>query len=327
LDPSESETSLDLDASLPADATFTLASSFKPNQWEEGERQKLFLTFPKGRTSYHVLSDRVGGMLELTPPVITTITVLPSSNSSASIARVEWNHTTVQFSLLHTRVSVWWENGSLYEVQDVEGTEIELEVFGEAVTGARVSLQATVNQMRSEHSPRKLLFSEEEGLSWILMIVALCILLLLYIIFTYFCLRRLCNRRGGMAPEKQKKSDCDAEPGTPGVYSPARWEEKPLMGNGRSKSGLSSDAGSDHTDQSLLSEEPGERLSPGLLLLPGDSMITLNKFNEDDDDGFFLGGFNEDGSFIGDYMDTDPEANRAVMNRLVGFQQLFSKKC
>merc|ERR1712025_1060499 len=77
---------------------------------------------------------------------------------------------------------------------------------------------------------------------------------LLYIIFTYFCLRRLCNRRGGMAPEKQKKSDCDAEPGTPGVYSPARWEEKPLMGNGRSKSGLSSDAGSDHTDQSLLSE-------------------------------------------------------------------------
>ena len=24
------------------------------------------------------------------------------------------------------------------------------------------------------------------------------------------------------APEKQKKSDCDAEPGTPGVYSPAR---------------------------------------------------------------------------------------------------------
>ena len=158
------------------------------------------------------------------------------------------------------------------------------------------------------------------------------------------------------------------------------------MGNGRSKSGLSSDAGSDHTDQSLLvrivfislynvhskypqmtskkvapitrtshfwselcsshcmictqnipkrhpndfsfqSEEPGERLSPGLLLLPGDSMITLNKFNEDDDDGFFLGGFNEDGSFIGDYMDTDPETNRAVMNRLVGFQQLFSKKC
>ena len=42
------------------------------------------------------------------------------------------------------RVSVWWENGSLYEVQDVEGTEIELEVFGEAVTGARVSLQVII---------------------------------------------------------------------------------------------------------------------------------------------------------------------------------------
>ena len=38
----------------------------------------------------------------------------------------------------------------------------------------------------------------QEGLSWILMIVALCILLLLYIIFTFFCLKRLCNRRGGM---------------------------------------------------------------------------------------------------------------------------------
>jgi len=213
----------------------------------------------------------------------------------------------------------------------VEGNEKQLEVLVGEAFGARVSLQASVNEYLSDHSPRRLIFSEEEGLSWILMIVALCILLLLYIIFTFFCLRRLCNRRGGMAPEKQKKSDCDAEPGTPGVYSPARWEEKPLMGNGRSKSGLSSDAGSDHTDQSLLSEEPGERLcstpiSPGLLY-PGDSMITLNKFNEDDDDGFFLGGFNEDGSFIGDYMDQDPETNRAVMNRLVGFQQLFSKKC
>ena len=36
------------------------------------------------------------------------------------------------------------------------------------------------------------------------------------------------------------------------TYLVLRWEEKPLMGNGRSKSGLSSDAGSDHTDQSLL---------------------------------------------------------------------------
>merc|ERR1712032_943212 len=168
LDPSQTETSLDLDASIPADATFTLASSFKPNQWEEGERQRLFFTFPKAETKSQPawqpkVFGRISGTMVLTPPVITTITVLPSSNSSTSLARVEWNHTTEEFSLL--------------------------------------------------------------------------------------------------------------------------------------------------------------------LLLPGDSMITLNKFNEDDDDGFFLGGFNEDGSFIGDYMDTDPDTNRAVMNRLVGFQQLFSKKC
>ena len=79
--------------------------------------------------------------------------------------RVEWNHTTVEFSLLRTRsklfafnqlfldwhhfdktlsrVSVWWENGSLYEFHDVEGTEIQLEVLGEAVRGAQVSLQVT----------------------------------------------------------------------------------------------------------------------------------------------------------------------------------------
>ena len=47
LDPSQAEMSLDLEASLPADAMFTLASSFKPGHWEEGERQRLFFTFSK----------------------------------------------------------------------------------------------------------------------------------------------------------------------------------------------------------------------------------------------------------------------------------------
>ena len=42
LDASRGETSLDLDASLPADATFTLSSSFKPDEWEEGQRKRLF---------------------------------------------------------------------------------------------------------------------------------------------------------------------------------------------------------------------------------------------------------------------------------------------
>ena len=45
-------------------------------------------------------------------------------------------------------MSVWWENGTLHKVHDdVEGTEMELEVideFGEVVTGARVSLQVTL---------------------------------------------------------------------------------------------------------------------------------------------------------------------------------------
>ena len=47
LDPGQAEMSLDLEASLPADAMFTLASSFKPGHWEEGERQRLFFTFSK----------------------------------------------------------------------------------------------------------------------------------------------------------------------------------------------------------------------------------------------------------------------------------------
>merc|ERR1712062_966297 len=83
-----------------------------------------------------------------------------------------------------------------YEAFTVEGNEKQLEVLVGEAFGARVSLQASVNEYLSDHSPRRLIFSEEEGLS--------CILMLLYIIFTFFCLRRLCNRRGGMAPEKQK---------------------------------------------------------------------------------------------------------------------------
>ena len=84
---------------MPADAMFTLASSFKLDEWEEGERQRLFFTFPKvgfklfisfnmiflqGRTSFIVDQP---GRLVLTPPVITTIDVLSSSNSLASRAR------------------------------------------------------------------------------------------------------------------------------------------------------------------------------------------------------------------------------------------------
>ena len=99
LDPSQNETSLDLKATMPADAMFTLASSFKLDEWEEGERQRLFFTFPKvgfklfisfnmiflqGRTSFIVDQP---GRLVLTPPVITTIDVLSSSNSLASRAR------------------------------------------------------------------------------------------------------------------------------------------------------------------------------------------------------------------------------------------------
>merc|ERR1712080_541673 len=258
-----------------------------------------------------------------------------------SQAQLEWNHTMEPFSLLYTVVSVWREDGSLYTSMEVpwEGEHsntVLVEVEEEVVRGARVSLQNRVGVVISLHGESLPLFPEEQDmLMLILKILALTILLILSILITAFCLKSLCKKSGRLDLRKQKGSQADAEPGTLGNYSSAASgfnETKPLMGNGNHRSGLPSDAGSDNTDQSLMSEEPLCNQSdsplcstplPPSLLYPGDSMITLNKFNED---GFFLGGFNEDGSFIGDYMDNDPDTSRAVMNRLVGFIQLFSGK-
>jgi len=318
---------ISLDGDLPWDATFSLSTSYKPGESTESDKQRLFLTSYIGDMS---------GQEGLVPPLITNITTLPSSTSSYK-AQVSWNHTMEPFSNLITVIRVWRENGSLYNTSEVnfkgeESNNVVLEVEENAVVGAMVSLETRVGEAFSLPGEQKLLFPEERDLLMlILMILALTVLLLLYILVTAFCLRRLCNKSGRLDVRKQKGSQADAEPGTPGVYSnTARFNEtKPLMENGCHNAGVPSDAGSDNTDQSLLSEETGEPLCstplPPSLLYPGDSMITLNKFNEDDD-GFFLGGFNEDGSFIGDYMENDPDTNRIVMNRLVGFNQLFSKK-
>ena len=55
----------------------------------------------------------------------------------------------------------------------------------------------------------------------------------------------------------------------------------------------------------------------------GESMITLDQFNDDDD---FMGNFDEDGSFIGDYIEHDEEQAQAVQNKLLVFQQLYKSK-
>ena len=52
----------------------------------------------------------------------------------------------------------------------------------------------------------------------------------------------------------------------------------------------------------------------------GESMITLNKFNDDDD---FMGNFDEDGSFIGNYDEYNEEQAQAVQNKLLVFQQMY----
>ena len=57
-------------------------------------------------------------------------------------------------------------------------------------------------------------------------------------------------------------------------------------------------------------------------LLPrADSVVTLGKFNDDDD---FMGNFDEDGSFIGDYTQHNEETSQAVQNKLLYFSQLYS---
>jgi len=252
----------------------------------------------------------------------------------------DWNHTMEPFTLLYTVLSVWREDGSLYSSQEVawegEGSNtIMVEVEEEAVKGAMVSLQNRVGEVFSSPGDKVTLFPEDWSLIiLILIVIALTLFLILCILLTVCCLRKLCQKKGKLDVTKAKDSD----PGTPGNYSSSSGgfnETKPLMGNGHTHNkGIPSDSGSDNTDQSLLSEEPLGNQSeeplcstplPPSLLYPGDSMVTLNKFT-DEDDGFFLGGFSEDGSFIGDYMDTDPDTSRAVMNRLVGFNQLFSKK-
>ena len=49
-------------------------------------------------------------------------------------------------------------------------------------------------------------------------------------------------------------------------------------------------------------------------------MITLNKFNDDDD---FMGNFDEDGSFIGNYDEYNEEQTQAIQNKLLVFQQMY----
>ena len=52
----------------------------------------------------------------------------------------------------------------------------------------------------------------------------------------------------------------------------------------------------------------------------GESMTTLNKFNDDDD---FMGYFDEDGSFIGSYEEYNEEQAQGMQNKLLVFQQMY----
>jgi hypothetical protein len=52
----------------------------------------------------------------------------------------------------------------------------------------------------------------------------------------------------------------------------------------------------------------------------GESMTTLNIFNDDDD---FVGNFDEDGSFIGDYIEQDDIQTKIKQTKLLVFQNMY----
>ena len=57
-------------------------------------------------------------------------------------------------------------------------------------------------------------------------------------------------------------------------------------------------------------------------MLPrADSVVTLGKFYDDDD---FMGNFDEDGSFIGDYTQYNEENTQDVQKKLLYFSQFFN---
>ena len=50
-------------------------------------------------------------------------------------------------------------------------------------------------------------------------------------------------------------------------------------------------------------------------------LFFTGNFNEDE----FMGNFDEDGSFIGDYTQTTPEDSQAVQNMLLSFADMYRK--
>eukprot|EP00091_Calanus_sinicus_P000167 TRINITY_DN10093_c0_g1_i2.p1 TRINITY_DN10093_c0_g1~~TRINITY_DN10093_c0_g1_i2.p1 ORF type:complete len:246 (-),score=58.43 TRINITY_DN10093_c0_g1_i2:21-677(-) len=187
---------------------------------------------------------------------------------------------------------------------------------GDLPEDTSITLQSYVGNHHSNQTELMGLFMpaalKQTQLNRILLIVGLTLLLIIYILATTYCLRMV--KKKGTYKLKQKHE----------TFSPGKFSESdhllPPGAQGVIKPQLLSEDGSCATEQeSLVSETSLSNLVPSTPYL-GESMVTLNKFNDDDD---FMGNFDEDGSFIGNYEEYNEEQAQGVQNKLLVFQQMY----
>ena len=248
-----------------------------------------------------------------------------SSNQSYSL--VEWSHTLEvgQFSGLETIVTLWSVNNSIID-KTVTTDTVLLFSTDDLPQDTLITLQSSVGQYHSNHTDTRTLFSplalKQSQMNRILLIVGLTILLIIYILATVYCLRMV--KKKGNYKLKEKHDN----------FSPGKFSEGEQLlhpGPGRHKP-LSEDGSCATEQESLMVRYTSQVFSHYSVFFQsdnslnittpylGESMTTLNKFNDDDD---FMGNFDEDGSFIGNYEEYNEEQAQAVQNKLLVFQQMY----
>jgi len=276
------------DENIPLDTKFSLQTDFGVMTGSESGQVSLF------------------SASQLSPPNITII-----SNQSYSL--VEWSHTLEvgQFSGLETIVTLWSVNNSIINKTVTTDTVLVFSTqYHHIPQDTLITIQSSVGQYHSNHTDTRPLFSplalKQSQINRILLIVGLTILLIIYILATIYCLRMV--KKKGNYKLKQKHDNF-----TPGKFSEGEQLLQPLPGKHKP---LSEDGSCTTEQESLMSDNSLNITTPYL----GESMTTLNKFNDDDD---FMGNFDEDGSFIGNYDEYNEEQAQAVQNKLLVFQQMY----
>merc|ERR1719376_800695 len=274
------------DENIPLDTKISLQNDFGVMGGSESGQMSLLSGMP------------------LSPPNISI-----TSNQSYSL--VEWSHTLEvgQFSGLETIVTLWSVNNSIIDKTVTTDTVLVFSTH-DLPQDTAITLQSKVGQYHSNHTDTLPLFSplalKQSQINRILLIVGLTILLIIYILATVYCLRMVKKKGNYKLKEKHEN------------FSPGKFSEGEQLlhpGQGRHKP-LSEDGSCATEQESLMSDNSLNITTPYL----GESMTTLNKFNDDDD---FMGNFDEDGSFIGNYDEYNEEQSQAVQNKLLVFQQMY----